>query len=175
MFGLERGVVKLVPYTPEWKRLYEVEKTALHMIVGFYILDIQHIGSTSIPGMLAKPIIDIAIAVADYEEARVCIPLIEGLGYEYRGERGIPRRHLFAKGNPRVFHIHMLEIDSLEWQNHLLFRDYLCQYPYVATQYAELKGQLASKYPQDRLAYQDGKAAFIERVLQIARAGESNS
>jgi GrpB-like predicted nucleotidyltransferase (UPF0157 family) len=170
MLGLERGVVRLVPYTSEWVQLFNVEKNELQQVLGGYILDIQHVGSTAIPSMLAKPIIDIAIAVTDFEQARVCIPLIEGLGYEYRGEQGIPRRHMFAKGNPRSFHVHMLELESLEWMNHLLFRDYLCQHPDAAKEYAQLKLQLATQYPQDRVAYTDGKAAFIQRVLQLARA-----
>jgi GrpB-like predicted nucleotidyltransferase (UPF0157 family) len=172
MIGLEKGIVKLSRYTGEWRQLFEVEKASLQDKLGSYILDIQHVGSTSIPGMLAKPIIDIAIAVALFEEARVCIPLIEELGYEYKGEFGIPHRHYFVKGDPRTFHIHMSEIDSMEWQNTILFRDYLCQHADIAKEYAELKTQLALKYPQDRTAYLDGKAPFIERILQIAREGE---
>ena len=172
MIGLEKGIVKLAPYTYAWKQLFEVEKANLQTAVSDYVLDIQHVGSTSIPGMLAKPIIDIAIAVADFEEARVCIPLIEKLGYEYKGEFGIPHRHYFAKGNPRTFHIHMCEISGMEWQNHLLFRDYLCQHQDVADEYAELKQKLVVKYPQDRTAYLDGKAPFVQRVLQIAKAGQ---
>ncbi|NJD59273.1 MAG: GrpB family protein [Anaerolineae bacterium] len=136
MIGLERGVVRLVPYTTEWVQLFEVEKIALQQVVEGYILDIQHVGSTAIPGMLAKPIIDNAIAVTDFEQARVCIPLIDGLGYDYSGEQSIPRRHMFAKGNPRTFHVHILEKKSLEWQNHLLFRDYLCQHPDATREYA---------------------------------------
>jgi len=169
MIGLERGMVRLVPYTPEWMRLFELEKASLQNVVGRYILDVQHIGSTSIPGMPSKPIIDIAIAVADFEGARVCLPLLEGLGYEYKGEFGIPHRHYFVKGDPRTFHIHMSEITSLEWQNSLLFRDYLRLHADMATEYAELKAQLALKYPQDRSAYLDGKASFVQRVLQTAR------
>jgi GrpB-like predicted nucleotidyltransferase (UPF0157 family) len=120
--------------------------------------------------MLAKPIIDIGIATARFEEARVRILLIETLRYEYKGEFGIPHQHYFVKGVPRTFHIHMSEIDSLEWQNTLLFRDYLCQHKDVAREYADLKFQLALKYPQDRIAYLDGKAAFIERVIHSARS-----
>lgn len=169
MIGLEKGVVRLVPYNPEWVQIFESERAALLTEVSAYILDIQHVGSTSIPGMRAKPIVDIAIAVADFEEARVCIPPIEALGYEYKGEFGIPHRHYFVKGDPRLFHIHMSEINDQPWQNLLLFRDYICQHPSVAKEYAELKTQLALKYPQDRSAYLDGKADFIERILQLAR------
>lgn len=162
MIGLEKGVVRLVPYTPEWKQLYEMEKVSLQDRLDAYILDIQHVGSTSIPGMLAKPIVDIAIAIADFEEARVCIPLMEELEYEYKGEFGIPHRHYFVKGDPRTFHVHMSEIDSLEWENTILFRDYLCQHTDIAKEYAQLKISLALKYPQDRTAYMEGKTAFVE-------------
>ena len=173
MIGLEKGIVKLSPYTDDWKLLFEVEKVKLLTAVGAYILDIQHVGSTAIPGMMAKPIIDIAIAVFDFEEAKVCIQPIEALGYEYKGEFGIPHRHYFVKGDPRIFHIHMSEINDLQWKNLLLFRDYLCEHPNIATEYAELELQLACKYPQDRTAYLDGKAPFIQRALQIARAGKA--
>ncbi len=169
MIGLEQGMVRLVAYDPEWKQLFEQEKACFQEILGSHILDIQHIGSTSIPGMPAKPIIDIAIAVADFEGARDCIPLIEGMAYEYKGEFGIPRRHYFVKGDPRTFHVHMSEITSLEWQNTLLFRDYLYQHPDMAAEYARLKTQLALKYPQDRTAYLDGKTEFVQRVIQLAR------
>jgi GrpB-like predicted nucleotidyltransferase (UPF0157 family) len=169
MLGLERGIVRLVPYTPEWNVYFEREKTALQQLLGTYPLDIQHVGSTSIPGMLAKPIIDIAIAVQDFEQARVCIPLIESLGYEYKGEFGIPHRHYFVKGDPRLFHIHMSEIDSMEWKNTLLFRDYLRDHPAIAKEYAQLKQQLAMKYPNDREAYLEGKTEFVEGVLAKCR------
>jgi GrpB-like predicted nucleotidyltransferase (UPF0157 family) len=170
MLGLEKGLVRLVPYTAEWKRYFELEKASLQAVLGSNILDIQHVGSTSIPGMIAKPIVDIAIAVVDFEEARVCIPLIEGLGYVYRGEFGIPHRHYFVKGDPRVAHIHMSEITSITWRNLLLFRDYLCWHPKIAEEYAQLKQSLARQFPQDREAYLDGKNAFVERVIRLASA-----
>jgi GrpB-like predicted nucleotidyltransferase (UPF0157 family) len=170
MIGLERGVVKLAPYTVEWRRCFEEEKVLLQAVIGQHVLDIQHVGSTSIPGMIAKPIIDIGVAVESFEEAKVCIQPIEQLGYEYRGERGIPRRHYFAKGDPRTHHLHMNEIDSRDWENQVLFRDHLIQHPHLAEEYAALKVDLARRYPTDRDAYLDGKAPFIERALEMARA-----
>jgi GrpB-like predicted nucleotidyltransferase (UPF0157 family) len=170
ILGLEKGKVRLVPYAPEWKLHFESEKHALLRVLGSTVLDIQHVGSTSIPGMIAKPIIDIAIAVNDFEEAKICIPLVESLGYEYKGEFGIPRRHYFVKGDPRLFHIHMSEIKSVEWQNTLLFRDYLCHHPEAAKAYAQLKQQLAARYAQDREAYLEGKTAYVEQVIQWAKA-----
>ncbi len=170
MLGLEKGTVRLIPYTDEWGRLFEEEKSRLQAAVGKYVLDIQHVGSTSIPGMGAKPIIDIGIAVKNFEEASICIPPIEQLGYEYKGENGIPRRHFFAKGNPTTHHIHITEIGSRDWNNQITFRDYLTQHPEIAKAYAELKMELAQRYPTDRESYLEGKAPFIERVLQLARA-----
>ena len=170
MLGLEKGTVRLIPYTDEWGRLFEEEKSRLQAAVGKYVLDIQHVGSTSIPGMGAKPIIDIGIAVKNFEEASECIPPIEQLGYEYKGENGIPRRHFFAKGNPTTHHIHVTEIGSRDWNNQIIFRDYLTQHREIAKAYAELKMGLAQRYPTDRESYLDGKAPFIERVLQLARS-----
>ncbi len=169
VLGLEKGVVRLVPYSAEWRQYFELEKNSLLSVLGTTILDIQHVGSTSIPGMPSKPIIDIAIAVADFEQARVCIPLIEPLGYEYKGEFGIPRRHYFVKGDPRTFHIHMSEITSDEWQNTLFFRDYLRHHADLSDEYAGLKYKLAQRYPLDREAYLQGKADFIQRIIRLAK------
>ncbi len=170
VIGLRDGVVELHPYTPEWARLFEEEKALLQAAVGEQMLDIQHIGSTSIPGLVAKPIIDIGIAVKSFEEARVCIHPIEQLGYWYRGEYGIPRRHYFEKGSPRTHHIHAFGIRSRRWKDHLLFRDYLIDHPELAGEYAVLKEELALRHPADRDAYVESKGPFIERVLQLARS-----
>jgi GrpB-like predicted nucleotidyltransferase (UPF0157 family) len=173
MLGLEAGVVKLVPYTVEWQRLFEKEKALLQTAVGDSVLDIQHVGSTAIPGMVAKPILDIGIAVTDFEEARTLVAPIGGLGYQYRGEFGIPRRHYFVKGNPRTHHIHMVEISSRDWKNQLFFRDTLIQRPELAQEYVHLKNDLARRYAADRDAYLEGKAPFIERVLAMAGSATS--
>jgi GrpB-like predicted nucleotidyltransferase (UPF0157 family) len=170
MIGLERGVVRLAPYTTDWERLFEEERTRLQSAIGEHVLDIQHVGSTSIPGMTAKPIIDIAIAVESFEAASACIEPMKQIGYEYAGENGIPRRHYFVKRNPATtHHVHMLEIASPEWANHLLFRDYLIGHPKAATEYAALKLKLAEAFPRDRDAYTDGKAAFIQHILHLAK------
>ena len=169
MLGLEAGVVKLVPYSVEWQRLFEEEKALLEAAVGDLVLDIRHVGSTAIPGMVAKPILDIGIAVTDFDEATALVAPIEGLGYQYRGEFGITRRRYFVKDNPRTHHIHMVEIDSREWKNHLFFRDVLIQRPELAEEYAVLKTDLARRYAADRDAYLEGKAPFIERVLAMAK------
>ncbi len=168
VLGLSSETVVVRPYTPEWPQLYLAEEARLVGSIGEYVLDIQHVGSTSIPGMIAKPILDVAIAVSDFEEAARCIEPIERLGYHYRGEYGISRRHYFTKGNPRTHHLHMLERHSENWASSISFRDHLRQNPSLAEEYAALKQCLSEQFPTDRLAYQDGKAAFIHHVLHAA-------
>lgn len=169
MLGLPSGQLRLSPYEPDWSLLFLAERERLCASLGNYVLDVQHIGSTSIPGMAAKPILDIGVAVANFEEAVACVPLLEQLGYSYRGENGIARRHYFVKGDPRTHHLHMLEVASEEWKNHLLFRDYLCRNSEVAQAYASLKQTLALQFALDREAYQIGKESFIQAVLQQAK------
>lgn len=116
----------------------------------------------------AKPIIDIAVAVRQIADAESCVIPLESIGYEYRGEQGIPGRHFFAKGEPRTHHLHLVEADSVFWRSHLLFRDYLRQHADVAAEYETLKRRLAIEYKDNREAYTEGKAAFIENVLRAA-------
>ncbi len=180
VIGLERTVVRLAPYNPQWKALYEIEKLRILAAVGDSILDIQHVGSTALPGGAAKPIIDIAIAVENFEQAFVCVEPIQHLGYEYKGEFGIPRRHYFVRRKDlarrpeqlSTHHVHMNELHSQDWQNMVLFRDFLLTHPELIAEYTALKLSLAEQFPSDRLAYTDGKASFVERVLQLARSAD---
>ena len=171
MLGLERDKVVLVPYQTIWTKLFEEEKGRLEEVIGNKILDIQHIGSTAVPGLSAKPILDIGVAVRSFEAAFALVYSIEELGYTYRGENGIPRRHYFVKGSPdkRTCHLHMFEKTNEEWTTHLLFRDYLRAHPEVTAAYQQLKEDLAAKCPNDREAYTDGKHEFIQAVLRKAR------
>ena len=170
ILGLEKGVVRLAPYSPEWAKLFDEEKQLLIALIGDYVIDIQHIGSTSIPDMIAKPIIDIGIAIKDFEEGKRCIKLIESLGYEYKGENGIPGRHYFVKGNPTTHHLHIVEIDSEEWKKNITFRDALRKNENLAKDYTELKLNLAEKFKYDRVAYTDGKTDFVNYILSLAKS-----
>ena len=174
MIGLERDTVRLVPYQAGWARLYEAEKARLHAAVGEHVLDIQHVGSTAIPGGVAKPILDIAVAVHSFEAACVCVPPIEALGHEYKGENGIPRRHYFVRRDPdtgqTLVHLHVNELGGPDWENHVLFRDYLLAHPAAAAEYTALKRDLAAQFPDDRAAYTDAKAPFIQHILRLARS-----
>ena len=167
MIGLQRGTVKLVPYSSEWKRLFVEEERVLRASIGTYVMDIQHVGSTAIPGLEAKPIIDIAVAVRRLEDAEKCIEPLECLGYEYRPDEEHPRRFFFAKGDPsrRTHYVHVVEWNSDSWKRLLRFRDYLRQHKEAAREYANLKRELARKSQGNRAFYTPGKAEFVESVL----------
>lgn len=168
--GLEADRVRLVPHDPRWAVAFAAEAARLREAIGPYALAVEHIGSTAIPGIPAKPILDIGVAVRRFEEATACVPLLERLGYEYLGENGIPRRHFLRRGHPTTHHLHIFELGSSRWEEHLLFRDYLRSHPDEAQRYAALKRELARCHPEDRDAYLQGKAAFIAAVLAAARA-----
>ena len=167
--GLKRGELCVSPYREEWKNLFEIEKRDIEKAIGDYIEDIQHVGSTSIPGMPAKPILDIVIAVKDFEEARVCIEPLSKMGYTFKGENGIPRRHYFLKGEPCTHHIHLLERTSEEWEKLILFRDYLRANQKTAEEYKELKRNLSEKLRGDRKSYQAAKTDFVAAVIRKSR------
>ncbi len=172
--GLPRGTVQIKTYSADWPRLFEEERARLLAAIGREVLDIQHIGSTSVPGLAAKPILDIGVAVANFEGAVVCIEPLVALGYEYLGERGIPRHHFFARGDPRTHYLHMNEITSDDWQRTIAFRDYLRRHPEAAQEYADLKQALTVCFPEDREAYTNAKSGFIARILQQAQAAASD-
>jgi GrpB-like predicted nucleotidyltransferase (UPF0157 family) len=174
--GLQDGRVRLVPHSDEWSRLFAAEKQRLLVTLAPFmdsiVLDIQHVGSTSIPGIPAKPIIDIGIAITDHEAARVTIKPLEQLGYVYLGEHEVPGRHFFYLGEAnttgRTHHLHMLERTNPQWRQQIGFRDYLTNHPATAAAYGALKTELAARYADDRPSYLEGKAAFITQVLRLA-------
>jgi GrpB-like predicted nucleotidyltransferase (UPF0157 family) len=168
MIGLPDGIVRVCPYTAEWARLFQEERARIQAAIGDYIRDIQHIGSTSVPGLAAKPIIDIGVAIDDFDEAARCIEPLVGLGYRYLGENGIPRRHYFVQGGPRTHQLHMNELHSYDWMQTIRFRDELRGHPETLQAYAELKQRLAQQFADNFPAYHAGKDAFIKHILQRA-------
>ena len=170
MIGLKRGVVKLKEYNREWAKLFEKEAKIISSTISHYIVDIQHIGSTAIPGTVAKPIIDIAVALDDLSNIDQVVKFLEEKGYEYRGEQGIPDRHLFVKGDEeyRTHHIHVMVNTSYEWKKHILFRDYLRKHPSEVKHYSELKKRLAAEFKLDREKYTNGKEEFILEIIEKA-------
>lgn len=166
MLGLRKGFVRLLPHNEAWHQLFEEERARLLGVIGENVTAIEHIGSTSVCGISAKPILDIAIAINDKSSGEKCAAPLEEIGYEYRGENGIEGRFYFVKGEPRTHHLHLLLSDSVELRNHLFFRDYLLQNPAVAEEYDKLKNEMAKKFPENRNAYLEGKADFVEKILK---------
>ena len=172
--GLHRGTVKLVAHNPKWAEYFSQEKELLSEILREKVLDIRHIGSTSIPGMQAKPILDLLAAVRTLADVQSFVLDLNKIGYEDKGDGGVSGRRFFVKGSEarRTHHLNFCEMNSFFWRSHLAFCDYLERHPDVARQYSELKRGLADKFPNDRGAYTAGKQEFVRSIL--TRAMNSN-
>lgn len=171
MIGLKRGTVKLLPHNPKWSDLFEREKKILLNALDGLVVDIQHIGSTSIPGIPAKPIIDISIGIKSMKNSRDFIKIFEDLGYEYRPDFGGPNiQLLFVKGpeEKRTHYIHLMKYNGGIWKNDLIFRDFLRRNKARAEEYAELKKELAKKFANDRTNYTASKGNFVHETIKMA-------
>jgi GrpB-like predicted nucleotidyltransferase (UPF0157 family) len=159
--------VRLRPFSRRWKWLFLKEKLFLTLVCGRFT-DIQHVGSTAIPSMVAKPIIDIFVAVSNYEQGFALVVPIERLGYEYKGENSELRHYYYVKGKPEAYHLSVVELDSYTWARRVAFRNYLIRHREAARRYAELKRRLAHQFAHDLRAYQDGKNDFIDQIVKQA-------
>lgn len=170
MVGVERGTVRLEPHQPAWKWAYREEVERLQAIVGDRIEAFEHVGSTAVEGVVAKPIVDMLAVVDNLDEAEKLRPVLESAGYEYRPNDDVPDRLFFAKG-PRTNRTHYLSLterDSNCYRASVAFRDYLRENPDTATRYAELKRKLAAAHADDRAAYTEAKSSFVRAVLERA-------
>jgi GrpB-like predicted nucleotidyltransferase (UPF0157 family) len=169
--GLASGTVRVVPYDPAWPNLYLAEVARITPILAVHAVSLvlEHTGSTAIPGMAAKPVLDILAGRRPEDSRERIIDALVSAGYLYRGEQGIPGRDFFRRGEPRQYHIHLTTIDSTFWRDHRSFRDYLRSHPDAAAEYLALKLDLAARYPQNREAYIEGKTAFVNDILNRAR------
>lgn len=169
--GLPRGIVKLVPYDPEWAKLFRKEKTRIKEELSDQALGVEHIGSTAIPGMDAKPILDLMAAVPQIEDYELYIPALERLGYQFMRDNRDNQQHiLFVKGSEecRTHYLKLTTLDSDFWREHVLFRDYLIRHPGRAEEYRKLKHELLEKHGGLREKYTDDKSAFIRETLNLA-------
>ncbi|WP_269522810.1 GrpB family protein [Coraliomargarita parva] len=167
ILGLTRGSVRLVPHQPGWAAAFCAERTALVQALGTEALSIEHVGSTAVPGLPAKPILDIAVAVADFNRMTAWAECLKPLDYHYLGDPRGWDDHLFSKGNEsnRSVYLHAVLNGSPRWQNYLYFRDRLRASPELRQTYARLKQNGAQAYPDDRQAYTDSKHAWIQAML----------
>lgn len=165
--GLKRGTVLLKPYNKSWNKFFTSEKNELQNILGNLVADIQHIGSTSIIGMKAKPIIDIAVGVKSMKQKDKYIRLLTKAGYIFRPFGNTNTHLLFVKGkeSKRTHHIHLMKYNGVIWKHDLFFRDYLTSHPLMAKKYIELKESLAKQFADDRLSYTDAKGDFIKSIF----------
>ncbi len=169
----EPGAIEIVEYDARWPAQFESSAAAVRAACGERLAGIEHIGSTSVPGLAGKPVVDVMPLVATFEDGAACVTALEALGYEYRGENGIPGRHYFvraadaARGRRRE-HVHMLIAGSPEAERHLRFRDHLRAHPERARAYETLKRALALRHGTAREAYTDGKTSFIAATLALA-------
>ena len=169
--------IEIVPYDPGWPERFRAEKAHLLTCLPYDLVRrIEHFGSTAVPGLAAKPIVDMLVEVTDLGQTRIHIaPLLEAQGYDYfwrptRGDDVPPFYAWFIRRDPqtraRTHHIHMVEASFQEHWDQLLFRDYLIQHADIAREYEQLKVELAAKYKRDRLAYTNGKGAFVADVMR---------
>jgi GrpB-like predicted nucleotidyltransferase (UPF0157 family) len=169
-----REQISVLPYDTEWPDLFENEAQFLRSKLSKSLISrIEHFGSTAVPGVAAKPIIDMLVQVSSLEETKgEIVSILEAEGYDYFWRTDVsPAYAWFIKRNAegqRTHHIHMVEADSKLWER-LYFRDYLREFPEEAKGYAELKQSLSEKYPNDRVAYTEGKTAYVVSVTERAK------
>ena len=163
--GLLPGKVFLTEPSPQWTQLFEEEAGRIAGRLGAVVVAIEHYGSTSIPGIKAKPIIDLLIGVPHLDEALRLVEAMQGLGYDYAAHAGVPGHHVFGRGAARTHLAHFVEHAGESWFECLRFRDRLRADTELARAYERLKIELAAKYPRDRAAYTAGKSAFVARIL----------
>jgi GrpB-like predicted nucleotidyltransferase (UPF0157 family) len=153
--------------------MYQTEKARIVLALGTLVRAIEHIGSTSVPGLAAKPTIDTLVGIGNLADIAKCIEPLEQIGYQHRPafEAQFPGGHYFRRRNElgqHTHHIHVTEFNSEFWQRHIAFRDYLRAHPRVGKQYEELKRDLARQFPNDRKRYTEGKSAFIREIEKRA-------
>lgn len=162
----------IADYDRNWPELYQVFRKRLAASLGDIAIAIEHVGSTAVPGLAAKPIIDIDVLLARSEILPAAIERLSNIGYSHQGDLGIAEREAFRapSGDP-PHHLYVCPPDSREFQRHLAFRDYLRTHPVEAKAYGDLKRSLAEKFQEDRNLYLAGKTDFVTRLTGLALSG----
>lgn len=165
--GLRRGTVALRPSSGEYPALFEQERARVQQALGTLALSVEHVGSTSIPGLAGKPILDLAVAVEDTAQMDACISPLQTIGYTSFGDREGWGEYFFAHGNDdaRTHYLHLLPLNHPKWAEYLLFREVLRQRPDLRDEYGEIKAALAATHADRRTEYTAQKGSFVERIL----------
>jgi len=159
--GLEQGVNRLVDYNPLWPRAFAEEAARMRSALGPLALAIEHYGSTAVPNLRAKPIIDLLIGVADLDHGMQMIEPMTSLGYDYAGNQGTPESHIFGRGQPRTHLVHVVVHGGDQWMASLTFRDRLRTDADLRVEYQALKERLAAA-ATSRAEYTAGKSEFVQ-------------
>ena len=159
-----KNQIEILPYSPDYPQMFRSEALRIKQAMGSNFCEIYHIGSTAIPDMPAKPIIDILVSILDIEKVDACNIAMEELGYSVKGENGMAFRRFFQKITPQKYHVHVFEKSDTEIARHILFRDWMRTHPQDAAEYAKLKKTLAKKFPSDILKYCFGKDTFVAAI-----------
>jgi GrpB-like predicted nucleotidyltransferase (UPF0157 family) len=167
--------VELVSYDPIWVDEFQKIASFVQSVCGKYIVAIHHIGSTSVPGLAAKPLIDLLPVLRTAADGERCADLLEPRGFFYHGDYGIPGRHFFRQREPSAINMHMFAEGSIEIERHVVFRDALREDDALRAAYETLKRGLAAQFPNDVDSYAKSKSDFIEKVLRDLGAPERPS
>jgi GrpB-like predicted nucleotidyltransferase (UPF0157 family) len=166
--------VMIVPWRAEWAQRFAEQRERLLALFAPAEVAVEHVGSTAVPGLAAKPIVDMMLGVRRLVDVEARIPALEDEGWEYvpEHEAVFPERRFLARPapRPRTHHLHAVELGSAFWRDHLAFRDHLRSHPDEAAAYAELKRELAARFGRDRDGYTEAKTDFVRGVLARARA-----
>ncbi len=162
--GLAHGKVALCRSVSRWPELYRLEEQWLRAAIGRLVIGIQHFGSTAIPGIRAKPILDILVGLPRFEDGALLVEPLAVLGYDYVGTEMVPNDHLFGKGVARTHLVHAVEHGGHHWTRNLRFRDRMRAEPGQAAAYEALKVELAVRYADSRVEYTAAKKAFIDSI-----------
>ncbi len=169
--ALKRGIVELENYNSAWKEDYKKEEKLLKDVLKDRIIEIHHVGSTSIEGLKAKPVIDILVVINSLDEITEIEDILKDYDYSNRGQQGVADRYFFAKGpeDSRTHYIHFVEPKSNTYYNLVYFKRYLIEHPKYIKKYCDLKEDLAIKYANERPKYTAGKNEFITGVIKLAK------
>ena len=173
MLGLQRGIVQLVDHDETWSSVASETIEKLKTVLGPIMVSAEHVGSTSIKWIKAKPIIDLAVGVSDFKPVYTMVEKMHEEGFIHKSENDNEWQVFFSCGKPAenivTHHVHVVIFGGNEWQNFLLFRDYMNKNREAALLYQRTKEELMAKFPFDRPSYTDGKAEFILSILDAAR------
>lgn len=167
--------ITIFDYDPAWSERFEQEKAVIISIIGEQMIEVEHFGSTAVPGLAAKPIVDILIGLKQYPMSNNSIYLLESIGYEYLGEAGISGRLYFRKRQPFAFNLGAVEWNSRSWKENLLLRDYLRSHPDACDRYEQHKRAIIDAGCSRLLEYSEQKAQVVADLLRQAEEWQNRA